>query len=497
MIHRIQQFLHSKQCGGAAVAVGAVAFFLIGLGVATDLNWTGIAKAERLGTSTQEAMAARPIPGSLADLVQQLTPTVVNIKVAKIAPAGNFSWPQMPEGPFGEFFKRFYQDMPRSPEQFKQQGTGSGVIISADGYIVTNHHVVDAAEEVLVTLADQRELKAQVVGRDPKTDLAVVKVEAKAKLPVAALGDSEALRVGDWVIAIGNPFGLTHTVTAGIVSAKDRVIGAGPYDDFIQTDASINPGNSGGPLFNTRGEVVGINTAIVPQGQGIGFAIAVNTVKPLIPQLVSQGEVTRGYLGVNIQSITPALARALALEDRKGALVAEVMPGTPAEKAGLKRRDVIVAFNGKEVNSSRDLPAMVAHMPVGQEATITVLRHGKTHEFPIMVSKLPSEQARTETPGPAQQGKWGFQLQDISPQMAEKRGRKADHGALVVGVQPGSPAAEAGMRVGDIILEVNRQPVESVKEVKEAFTRADAKDSLLLLLKRGEGSLFVALAQQA
>ena len=248
--------------------------------MATDLNWTGTAKAERLGTSTQEVMAARPIPGSLADLVQQLTPTVVNIKVAKIAPAGNFSWPQMPEGPFGEFFKRFYQDMPRSPEQFKQQGTGSGVIVSADGYIVTNHHVVDGAEEVLVTLADQRELKAQVVAADPKTDLAVVKVEAKEKLPVAALGDSEALRVGDWVIAIGNPFGLTHTVTAGIVSAKDRVIGAGPYDDFIQTDASINPGNSGGPLFNTRGEVVGINTAIVPQGQGIGFAIAVNTARP-------------------------------------------------------------------------------------------------------------------------------------------------------------------------------------------------------------------------
>ena len=196
MIHRIQQFLHSKRFGGPAAAVVAVAFFLIGLGVATDLNWTGTAKAERLGTSTQEAMTARPIPGSLADLVQQLTPTVVNIKVAKIAPAGDFPWSQMPEGPFGEFFKRFYQDMPRSPEQFKQQGTGSGVIVSADGYIVTNHHVVDGAEEVLVTLADQRELKAQVVGRDPKTDLAVVKVEAKEKLPVAALGDSEALRVG-------------------------------------------------------------------------------------------------------------------------------------------------------------------------------------------------------------------------------------------------------------------------------------------------------------
>ena len=380
MIHRVQQFLYDRRFGGPAMAVVAMAFFLMGLVVATDLNWTGAAEAERLGTSTQEGMAARPIPVSFADLVQQLTPTVVNIKVAKMAQAGNFAWPEMPEGPFREFFKRFYQDMPRSPEQFKRQGTGSGVIISADGYIVTNHHVVEGAEEVLVTLADQREFKAQVVGRDPKTDLAVLKVETKEKLPVATLGDSEALRVGDWVIAIGNPFGFTHTVTAGIVSAKDRVIGAGPYDDFIQTDASINPGNSGGPLFNTRGEVVGINTAIVPQGQGIGFAIAVNTAKPLIPQLVSKGEVTRGYLGVNIQSITPELTRALALEDRQGALVTDVMPGTPAEKAGLKRGDVIVAFNGKEVNSSRDLPPMVAHMPVGQEATITVLRQGKQHE---------------------------------------------------------------------------------------------------------------------
>ena len=394
MMHTVQQFLQRQRFWGLAVAAVALPFFLMAL-VVTGFHWTGAAEAERLGTSAQEVMTARSMPGSFADLVQQLTPTVVNIKVAK---AGDFPWPQMPEGPLGEFFKRFYQDMPRSPKQFKQQGTGSGVIISADGYIVTNHHVVDGAEEVTVTLADQRELKAQVVGRDAKTDLAVLKVEAKEPLPVASLGDSEALRVGDWVIAIGNPFGLTHTVTAGIVSAKDRVIGAGPYDDFIQTDASINPGNSGGPLFNTRGEVVGINTAIVPQGQGIGFAIAVNTAKPLIPQLVSKGEVTRGYLGVNIQSITPELAKALTLADGKGALVADVMPGTPAEKAGLKRGDVIVAFNRKAVDSSRDLPALVANTSVGQEVTLTVVRDGKQQELPITVGKLPVAEARAEAP---------------------------------------------------------------------------------------------------
>jgi serine protease Do len=469
----------------------------MGLVLATNFHWTGAVEAERL-TGAQETMTTRSTPGSFADLVQQLTPTVVNIKVARVARAEDMPWPQMPEGPLGEFFKRFYPDMPRSPRQFKQQGTGSGVIISADGYIVTNHHVVDGAEEVTVTLADQRELKAQVVGRDAKTDLAVLKVEAKEPLPVASLGDSEALRVGDWVIAIGNPFGLSHTVTAGIVSAKDRVIGAGPYDDFIQTDASINPGNSGGPLFNTRGEVVGINTAIVPQGQGIGFAIAVNTAKPLIPQLVSKGEVTRGYLGVNIQSITPELAQALSLQERQGALVADVMAGTPAEKAGLKRGDVIVAFNGKAVTSSRDLPPMVANTPVGQEVTLSVVRHGKKQDFAMRVGKLPGTEVRAElAPSQTRQGQWGLQLQTITPQLAEKHGLKAEHGALVVGVQPGSPAAEAGVQAGDIILEVNRQAVASVEDARDAFARAAGNDSLLLLVQRGDGSLFVPLAKHA
>jgi serine protease Do len=498
---RVKQFLNSKRYRGPAVAAVASAFFLTGLVVSTDLNWTSVALAERPATSTQEVTTVRPIPGSFANLVQQLTPTVVNIKVAKLAKVRNFPGSQLPEEPFGEFFKRFFPDMPQGrpgmPEQFQQRGTGSGVIISADGYMVTNHHVVDGAEEVVVTLADQRELKAQVVGRDPKTDLAVIKVETSEKLPVATLGDSDALQVGDWVIAIGNPFGFTHTVTAGIVSAKDRVLGAGPYDDFIQTDASINPGNSGGPLFNVRGEVVGINTAIIPQGQGMGFAIAVNTAKPLIPQLVSKGEVTRGYLGVNIQSITPELAKALALDDRKGALVAEVMPGTPAEKAGLKRGDVIVAFNNQTVNSSRDLPLMVANTPVGQETTVTVLRQGKTRQLPIIVSRLSSTEARAETTSPARPGKWGLQFQEITPEVAKQYRLKAEHGVLVAEVASGSPAAQAGIRQGDILLEVNRQPVESVNEVREVFAGADDQDTLLLLVQRGAGNLFIALEKPA
>ena len=224
---------------------------------------------------------------------------------------------------------------------------------------------MEGAKELTVTLADKGEFKAQVVGRDPKTDIAIVKIDAGENLPAASIGDSDQIKVGDWVLAIGNPFGLGDTVTSGIVSAKGRVIGAGPYDDFIQTDASINPGNSGGPLFNMKGEVIGINTAIIPEGQGIGFAIPVNTAKPLIPQLEANGEVTRGYLGVNIQSITPDLSKALKMEQSKGALVAEVVPGGPADKAGIKAGDVIVSFDGKPVRDSHDLPAMVAATTIG------------------------------------------------------------------------------------------------------------------------------------
>jgi serine protease Do len=388
MMHTVQQFLQRQRFWGLAVAAVALPFFLMGLVVATGFHWTGAAEAERLGTSAQEVMTARSMPGSFADLVQQLTPTVVNIKVAK---AGNFPWPQMPEGPLGEFFKRFYQDMPRSPKQFKQQGTGSGVIISADGYIATNHHVVDGAEEVTVTLADQRELKAQVVGRDAKTDLAVLKVEAKEPLPVASLGDSEALRVGDWVIAIGNPFGLTHTVTAGIVSAKDRVIGAGPYDDFIQTDASINPGNSGGPLFDTRGEVVGINTAIVSTGQGIGFAIPINVAQRVASALVTKGKVVRGWLGVSLQPLTKELAQGLGASAEKGAVVARVLPGGPAEKAGLVANDVIVKVGDVAVEDLQHLQRLILDAPVGESVTVRVLRNGKEVTVPVTIAEAPSE----------------------------------------------------------------------------------------------------------
>jgi serine protease Do len=285
-------------------------------------------------------------------------------------------------------------------------------------------------------------------------------------------------------------------VTSGIVSAKGRVIGAGPYDDFIQTDASINPGNSGGPLFNMQGEVIGINTAIIPQGQGIGFAIPVDTAKPLIPQLVDHGEITRGYLGVNIQTITPDLAEALQIEETKGALVADVVADSPAEKSGLKRGDIIVDFDGKNIKDSHDLPVKVAATPVDEEVQITVLRDGKEQQLTVKVGKLASDESALGSSSEPAKGKWGMQLHELSPQMQERFGINADQGVAVVGVEPDSAAAEAGIRQGDVIVEVNRNTVQSIDDVKESISAAKDKDRLLLLVQRQNGKFYIPLEQQ-
>ena len=493
---RRKQRLTGRRYSVKTVMVLGLGFLMAGLLMASGLDWTRPSVAEELKTeSSISTPSPLLIPGSFAELADSLSPTVVNVKVTKILKAG-FHGPQIHEGPYGDFFDRFFKDMPRMPHRHKTQGAGSGVIISEDGYILTNNHVVENAEEVMVTLSDKKDYKARVIGCDPKTDLAVLKIEAQGSIPAAALGDSEQLKVGDWVVAIGNPFGLNHTVTSGIVSAKGRVIGAGPYDDFIQTDASINPGNSGGPLFDTRGKVVGINTAIIPYGQGIGFAIPINTAKPLIPQLVTKGEVTRGYLGVSIQTITPDLAKALKVECLEGALVADVVSGSPAEKGGIKRGDIIIAYDGKKVEDSHDLPAIVAATLVNEEVLVTVLRDGKEEKLAVEVGKLPSDESRFEKSAEPAKGKWGLQLHDLTPQIADQMRIKADQGVAVVGVEPGSPADEAGIRQGDVIVEVDRRKVNSVEEVKNKMGLSDDKDHLLLLVKRQNGTLYIPLTQK-
>jgi serine protease Do len=510
MLGKLKQSWRNQRLTVATLTIVAATCFALGLAFSSGSHWITPSAAATLPAAPQAATVPSPAgpsnPGSFSALAARLSPMVVNVKVVKVEKVGNFpsfNFPQgeMPDG-FKEFFNHFFQEMPNMPQGQQQapriQGAGSGVIISKDGYVLTNNHVIEGAKEVTITLADHQEYKAKIVGRDPKTDLAVLKIEGKGNFPAATLGNSDNLKVGDWVIAIGNPFGLNNTVTSGIVSAKGRVIGAGPYDNFIQTDASINPGNSGGPLFNMKGEVVGINTAIISQGQGIGFAIPVNTVKPLVPQLETKGSVTRGYLGVTIQTITPALAKALKLQDQKGAIVADVTPNSPAAKAGMQRGDVIVAFNGKEVADNHDLPALVAGTPVGEQSTVTVLRNGQKMQLAIKVGQLPTEQtaANAHSPEGAVQpatGKWGLQLQDLNPQLANQLNLESgEKGVAVVGVKPGSQAEDAGLQKGDIILEVNQQPVTSVHEAIKKMDGSQVKD-LLLLVQRGHAKLFVPL----
>ena len=494
----------NRRFGLGALCAALVLLFLGGLVIANEMRHNAA------DTSAAQAMPAmQGAPDSFAELAGRLGPSVVNIKTTRTAEGASWNMPEWFEhGPFEDFYRRFFRDererhgerqprrghsRQRRPGHFRQHGNGSGVIISAEGQILTNHHVVERADEVIVTLTDGREYEAHVVGRDPKTDLAVLQVDVAESLPAATLGSSDNLRVGDWVMAIGNPFGLSHTVTAGIVSGKGRIIGAGPYDDFIQTDASINPGNSGGPLFNMSGDVVGINTAMLPHGRGIGFAIPVDTAKPLIPQMVATGGVTRGYLGVSIQSITPELAEAMALSGTRGALVGEVKPDSPAAQAGLQTGDVITAFDGRPVASARDLPGMVAETAVGRDVSLTVQRQGEAIELGVTVGKLHSETAQAAPSPESGRRQLGLQLRD---RLAGSDG--ADEpapggGVLVSRVQPGSPAAASGIRGGDVILQVDRQPVGSVAQVKQVLTESDDDAPVVLLVKRGEGSFYVVI----
>jgi len=363
--------------------------------------------------------------------------------------------------------------------------------------VLTNNHVVDNAREITVTLKDGRELSARVQGRDPKTDLAVLKIDAREPLPVATLGDSDALSVGDWVIAIGNPFGLDNSVTAGIVSAKGRAIGAGPYDEFIQTDAPINPGNSGGPLLDEQGAVVGINTAIFSQSGGsigIGFAVPINLAKRLVPQMQKDGHVTRGWLGVTLQKLTPDLAETMKVAPVRGALVSAVTPESPAARAGVVPGDVIVRYDGTTLDEHAQLPMLVAATPVGKTVQVDALRDGARRTFSITIGKLADEpvpEADGETPARV---RWGLGLQDLTPSERRQLGLDGDRGVGVANVTPGSPADTAGLEPGDVILEVNRHPVASTDALRREAGKTPTGQPLLLLLRDQNGSnRFVAL----
>ena len=435
------------------------------------------------------AYSAKVCVPDFTEVAEKVSETVVNVFTTRVV---KFTHPALPNDDmfrffFGdEFFKRFFGEGPRT---FKRRSLGSGFIISKDGYIVTNNHVVAKATEIKVVLKDGSEFEAKIVGTDPKTDIALLKIDPKGKkLAVAKLGDSDKLKIGEWVLAIGNPFGLSYTVTAGIVSAKGRVIGEGPYDNFIQTDASINPGNSGGPLVNVDGEVVGINTAIIAGAQGIGFAIPINLAKVIIAQLKEKGKVVRGWLGVYIQELTPDLVKAKKLPVNRGVIITKVIPNSPAEKAGLKPGDVVIEFNGKRINHANDLTIAVSTTPPGTKVKMKIIRNGRVKEIKVKLGEL--KETTTESRAGVVE-KFGLVLSDIPPSVKEKTG--ISEGAYVVDVKPGSLAFSAGFRRGDIITTINGIKVKSAQDAVNILSRIKKGEYATFLVNRGEGALYITI----
>ena len=428
---------------------------------------------------------------AFSEIAASISPSVVNISTTKVV--------RRDATPFFDLFNPF-RDF-KAPKKWKEQSLGSGVIVSQDGFIVTNNHVIEQADEIRVTLLDKRSFKARLIGADPKTDIAVVKVDAK-DLPAIRWGDSDRLQVGEFVLAVGNPFGLSHTVTMGIISAVGRAnVGIADYEDFIQTDAAINPGNSGGPLVNIKGELIGITTAIFSKSggyQGIGFAVQANMVRHVMDQLEQKGKVTRGWLGVTIQEMTPELSQQFGLKDAYGALIGDVAKGSPADKAGIKRGDIILEFNGKKVQEVGNLRNMVAQSKVGSEVSLLIQRAGKTYPYKVVISELPRETVES-SPGsapdePAFEGLGGISVIELTKEAARQLGLHRDEkGVVIIRVEPGSAAEEAGLRKGDVIQEIDRKKVDGLKDYDRAVSGVRPGNSALLFINRGGKRFYITL----
>jgi serine protease Do len=453
------------------------------------------------GEAEDARTALQSLQDAFVQVAQSVKPAVVNIATTqRPRPQEGRRPSQVPpffRGPFRDFFgedflERFFGELP----QRERRSLGSGVIVDKGGYILTNNHVIEQADQIEVRLSDRRKFPATVIGKDPKTDLAVIKIDAAGTLPVARLGDSSTIRIGEWAIAIGNPFGLDQTVTVGVISAVGRTdVGIATYEDFIQTDASINPGNSGGPLVNLQGEVIGVNTAIVATGQGIGFAIPINMAREIKDRLIAQGKVVRGWLGVGIQELTEELAAQFGVKPEDGVLVGNVMKDGPAERGGLRPGDIIQEFNGTKISSVRQLQREVAQSSVGSQARLKVLREKQPQLVTITLGEQPTEVAAAE-PGPAPAepaGRFGFTVQDLTTELREQLRLDTVDGVMISSVEEASPAARAGIRPGDVITEANREPVKSVRDFTKIVGQMRRGASLLLLVRRDGNSRFVVL----
>jgi serine protease Do len=447
---------------------------------------TGTAASKDFWVEPEPGVVREDIHSRFSELARDAADSIVNVHTSQtvsqpqIRLPDAFRFPGMPNRP----------GRPGRSQPRRMPSMGSGFVISDEGYILTNHHVIDGVDEIEVRFHDGSSAKAEVVGEDAKTDLALIRVEGVDDLKPLVLGDSEEMLPGDWVMAIGNPFGLSHTVTVGIVSAKGRRIGHGPYDDYIQTDAAINPGNSGGPLLNARGEVIGINTAINPAANTIGFAVPVNMAKAILSQLRERGRVERGWLGVGIQKINEQLQEAFGLPDRRGALVSQVNPGSPADDAGFRRGDVIVRFDGQEVEEMQDLPSLVSVAPIGKNLKIEVLRKGKKKTLQAKIGRLEDPQLASSR-APEDLAGLGFEVRDPTPDLLARYGLEdKTQGVIVTAVQPVSPADEAGLRPGDVILEAEFNPVDDAADLRD---RLEDVESAVLLVARGDSTVFTTI----
>lgn len=484
----------------ALISAAAVAAGIVSIGSVKTAQGVDIVGKQQQDAHVAQAAWFQAQPKSFADLAEKVQAAVVNISTSKKAVSrGRVSpFPRFgPRDPFDDFFEKFFEGMPNQ-QMPKQHSLGSGFIIDKKGTILTNTHVVSQADEIEVELADGRKFKAEVVGTDEKTDIAVIRVKPKGELPTVMLGDSSKLRAGDWVMAIGNPFGLEHTVTVGVVSAVGRLIGGGPFAKFIQTDASINPGNSGGPLFNIDGEVVGINSMVYAGGQGIGFAIPIDLVKQVLPQLIEKGSFSHGWLGVAIQKITPELAKSFGLDKEDGALITEVYGGSPAAKAGLVRGDVITQFNGEKVEDPYDLSLFVGNSNPGTKVKIKVLRNGEDKEFEVTLGEQSADAGYPKTPGegkasPGKADSMGLVVRGITPQDARELDVPGNFKGIVVQrVEPGSAAERADVRSGDVILEINNVKIQSAEDYENAVKGLKEGDLVRLFIKRGHASVYLA-----